>query len=93
MIPDGQDGKVLKDAINSTASNRLSSKQEETLRKYQSENSIMASKIPVLTRKIEELQVEYKKYAWVESVLVRLNEGVMYRLKTKFQKKEGVSSI
>ena len=99
LIPSGREGQVLRDAVESAVvaegsrDSRLSQAQEDKLREYQAENSVLSSELAILKKKRDELQKESKKFAWVESILVRLDEGTMYKLKTKFQKKEGLSSF
>lgn len=99
LIPEDSDGRRLKDVVQAAVKSEgskpymLSAKQEDQLREYQAENSVMSAELSILTKKAIALQMEAKKYAWVESVLVRLDEGTIYKLKAKFQKKEGVSKL
>ncbi|KAG7364080.1 hypothetical protein IV203_037282 [Nitzschia inconspicua] len=99
FIPDGVEGSLLKDVVQESLKAQgskpymLSAKQEDQLREYQSGNSVMSAELSMLTKKLTDLQMEAKKYAWVESILLRLDEGTMLKLKSKFQKKEGVAKL
>jgi hypothetical protein len=98
LIPEGVEGNRLKDVVQDTKeepkSFMLSAEDEnQLLREYQAENSVMSAELATLTNKVTALQMEAKTYAWVESVLVRLDEGTLYKLKDKFQKKEGTSIL
>jgi hypothetical protein len=97
LIPDGPEGYQLRDAVQASIESEgskpymLSSKQLDQLRQYQAENSVMSSEMDILKKKLDDLQGESRKCAWVESILVRMDEGTMYKLKNKYQKKEGLS--
>jgi hypothetical protein len=98
LIPEDVEGNRFKDAVQDTREESnsyiLSTEEEDQLfREYQAENSVMSAELATLTKKVSVLQMEAKKYAWVESVLLRLDEGTLYKLKAKFQKKEGISIL
>jgi hypothetical protein len=44
----------------------------------------------MLNQKLTRLRIEANKLNWVQSILVRLDEGTMCKLKEQFRKKEGV---
>ncbi|KAL3925673.1 MAG: hypothetical protein SGILL_000252 [Bacillariaceae sp.] len=99
LIPDGAEGKKLRDtllaaiAADGSKPYMMSSNQTDQLRELQAENSVMSSELAILQKKLTAKQAESRKCAWVESVLVRMDEGTKYKLKNKYQKKEGVSSV
>jgi len=98
LIPEGPNGKKLKNTIkasfiaegSSNTPDMLSLKQEEQLREIEVENTAVNTEIAMLNQKLTHLRIEANKLNWVPSILVRLDEGTMYKLKEKFEKKEGV---
>lgn len=99
MIPEGADGQQLRDAagtiqyVEGSSPFTLSAKQEGELRKFQVENSVIRAEIATLSRRLVLLQMEAKKYTWVESILVKLDEATLFHLKQKFQNKEGLPGL
>jgi hypothetical protein len=103
MVPDGQDGQVLRDAVNalansssssSSSSSLLSVEQQETdVRQFQVDNAFMNAELNVLKKKLAYQQIAAKKQAWVESILLRMDATTMGKLKAKYLKKIGVSNI
>jgi len=97
LIPEGHTGKKLKNTIKasfiaegSLKPDMLSFKQEEQLRDIEVENTAVNVEIAMLNQKLTRLRIESNKLNWVPSILVRLDEGTMYKLKEEFEKKEGV---
>jgi hypothetical protein len=98
LVPEGPNGNRLKNAIkasfiaegSSQSDNILSSRKEEQLRDIQVENSVVNTEIAMLNQKLTRLRIEANKLNWVQSILVRLDEGTMCKLKEQFRKKEGV---
>jgi hypothetical protein len=99
MIPTGPEGRQLRDVIDAAQHAEgskpymLSPKQEDRLRKLQVENSVMSAEKATLSRRLAALQMEAKKFTWVESILVKLDESTLFNLKQKFQKREGLQRI
>lgn len=92
--PEGQQLKVLTDEANyGSMPNSLSPREEDKLREVQVENSVMSAEIAKLRGRLDVLQMEGKKFAWVESILVKLDEATLFHLKQKFQRKEGLERI
>ena len=98
LIPEGPNGNRLKNAIkasfiaegSSQSYDRLSSRKEEQLRDIQVENSVINTEIAMLNQKLTRLRIEANKLNWVQSILLKLDEGTMFKLKEAFEKKEGV---
>ena len=97
LIPEGHTGKKLKNTIKasfiaegSLKPDMLSFKQEEQLREIEVENTAVNVEIAMLNQKLTRLRIESNKLNWVPSILARLDEGTMYKLKEEFEKKEGV---
>jgi hypothetical protein len=99
LIPEGPEGRQLMDLMvvgqhaDRSKPYMLSPQQEEKLRKIQVENSVMNAEIATLNNKLAALQMEGKKFTWVESVLLKLDEATLFHFKQKFQKKEGLERI
>jgi hypothetical protein len=103
MVPEGQDGQVLRDAMNALANSSSSSSspssslsvehQETDVRQFQVDNAFMNAELNVLKKKLAYQQIAAKKQAWVESILLRMDATTMGKLKAKYLKKIGVSNI
>lgn len=66
--------------------------EERQIREYQMKNTALNEEISLLNKRLAYLQMDAKKFAWVESILQRIDESTMIRLKTNFQKKEGITN-
>lgn len=98
LIPEGPHSKKLETAIKasfiaegSPEAEVLSPKQDDQLRKFQVENSILNSELSILNQKVAHLRNETKKLEWVQPTLMQLNKVTMQKFKKKFEKKEGVT--
>jgi hypothetical protein len=67
--------------------------QELDVRQFQVDNAFMISEVAVLKKKLALERIAAKKQSWVESMLLRMDEETMSKLKTKYLKKAGVSHI
>jgi hypothetical protein len=81
-------------AVYAGDSRRLEKEQEERqMREYQKKNTALNEEISLLNKRLAYLQMEAKKFAWVESILLRMDDPTMIRLKSKFEKKEGITHL
>ena len=95
-IPDGPEGNDLSEAIYAPPRSRdgsLTLQQEEDMQQLQVSNAFMASEAAVLKKKLQMDRISAKKANWIESVLLRVDELTMERLKKKFMNKVGVSQL
>jgi hypothetical protein len=94
LIPGGPEFDGIRDAImappNLSNQVHLNEEQEKDLRQFQMDNAFLNAELAVLQKKMGYQQIAKKKHAWVESVLVRMEEKTMRKLKAKYQKKTGV---
>eukprot|EP00535_Pseudo-nitzschia_heimii_P001299 CAMPEP_0197179076 /NCGR_PEP_ID=MMETSP1423-20130617/4145_1 /TAXON_ID=476441 /ORGANISM="Pseudo-nitzschia heimii, Strain UNC1101" /LENGTH=594 /DNA_ID=CAMNT_0042628931 /DNA_START=48 /DNA_END=1832 /DNA_ORIENTATION=+ len=97
LIPEGPHSEKLKTAIKASfiaegGSNFdvLSSKQEDQLRKFQSENAIFNSEICVLIKKNNHLREEAKKFEWVSKTLSEFDPVTLHNFKRRVEEHEGV---
>ena len=103
LIPPGSDGQKLRDAALAPSSTygrsvgkaahqapALSLEQEKDLRRFQVDNAFLNAEVTVLKKKLAYQKLAAKKHAWVESVLLRLDEKTMAKLGERFQSKAGV---
>ena len=72
------------------AGQTLSEEQEKDLRQFQMDNAFLAAEVAVLKKKLAFQKATTKRHAWVESVLLRMDERSLRKLKNRFQKRVGV---
>jgi hypothetical protein len=100
-LPDHPDFEDLREAIldSGTASqdrylrehgNMLTPEQEQELSQLQVDNAILNSQVSMLTKRLDYQKLAAKKNAWVESVLVRMDDKTLKKLKSKQERKTGV---
>jgi hypothetical protein len=89
-LPEGSDFDDLRNAMLAPAGETLSEEQEKDLRQFQMDNAFLAAEVAVLRKKLAYQKATTKRHAWVESVLLRLDESSARRLKARFQKTVGV---
>jgi hypothetical protein len=89
ILPEGHDS--IRDAMLAPAGQTLSEEQEKDLRQFQMDNAFLVVEANALRKKVAQLKVACKKYAWVESVLLRMDEKSFKKLKSSFKKRTGVS--
>lgn len=87
LLPQGADFEELRNAVLSP----LGREKGDDCRQLQVDNALLNAEITVLTKKLEFQKITAKKNAWVESVLVRMDPKTRSKLKSKHQKKAGVS--
>jgi hypothetical protein len=94
LVPEGPEFDGIRDAImappNLSNQVHLNEEQEKDLRQFQMDNALLNAELAVLQKKMVYQQTAKKKNVWVESVLVKIEEKTMRKLKAKYQKKTGV---
>jgi len=94
LVPEGPDFDGIRDAImappNLSNQEPLNEEQENDVRQFQMDNAFLNAEVTVLQKKQGYQEIAMKKHAWVESVLVRIDDKTMKKLKSKYQKKTGV---
>lgn len=80
----------IREAAAAPATDELTAEQERDLRQFQVENSYLNSEVNVLEKKLAYAQALSKKYAWVDSLFIRMEPRHMNKLKSRYQKKLGV---
>jgi hypothetical protein len=95
LLPDLPETHAVRDAA--TAPNTmnsggvLSEQQAKDLQQFQVDNAFLSAEVTVLEKKLAYLQVTAKKYAWVDSVFLHMDAKKVKRLKSRYQKKLGVT--
>ncbi|KAI2495465.1 hypothetical protein MHU86_19052 [Fragilaria crotonensis] len=89
-LPEGPDFDDLRNAMLAPAGQTLSEEQEKDLRQFQMDNAFLAAEVAVLKKKLAYQKATTKRHAWVESVLLRMDERSLRKLKNRFQKRVGV---
>lgn len=64
--------------------------KSEAIRKKQLDVALLTSEMKIWQRKMELLEKQTQNVSWIESVLHKISEKQMKKLKSKFQKKVGV---
>ena len=97
LLPEGPHLDGIRDAIlappasgDSSTSKELSEQQKNDLRQFEMDNAFLQAEVTVLQKKLAYQKIGAKKYAWVESVLVRMDDKTLKKLKNRYQKKVGV---
>lgn len=94
LVPEGPEFDGIRDAMmappNLSNQVHLNEEQEKDLRQFQMDNALLNAELAVLQKKMVYQQTAKKKNVWVESVLVKIEEKTMRKLKAKYQKKTGV---
>ena len=95
IVPEDPDGQTLRDAILAPSSSggkgQWSEQQEKDLRQFQVDNAFLNAEVTVLKKKLAYQKIAAKKQAWVESILLRLNEQTVKKLNARYKKKLGFS--
>lgn len=81
----------LRDLISSPASSTFSEQQERELQQLQVDTTFLKAEVKVLERSLAAEQAKAKKYAWVDSLLIRMDPTHLHRLKRRYQKKLGAT--
>ena len=81
----------VKEAVETMPVESSDEEKKQTLRQYQVDNAILNAELKVLEKKILNLRQAAKKQAWVDAVLLRMDEKKLRKLKTRYEKKLGVS--
>jgi hypothetical protein len=89
-LPEGPDFDDLRNAMLAPAGQTLSEEQEKDMRQFQVDNAFLAAEVAVLKKKLAYQKATTKRHAWVESVLLRMDERSLRKLKNRFQKRVGV---
>jgi hypothetical protein len=79
----------LRDVISAPASSTFSEQQERELQQLQVDTTFLKAEVKVLERSLAAEQSKAKKYAWVDSLLIRMDPTHLHRLKRRYQKKLG----
>lgn len=88
LLPDHLAMQSIRDAVTAPAgATRLTEEQEKDLRQFQVDNAFMKAEVEMLEKKLAAQQAAGKKYAWVDAVLVRMDEPQLKNLKQRYQKK------
>jgi hypothetical protein len=87
ILPEGTDFEDLTNAMLAPAGQALSEEQMKDLHQLQTDNAYLAAEVAVMKRKLAYQKATTKQHAWVESVLLRLDEESFKVLKHRFQKK------
>eukprot|EP00934_Nitzschia_sp_Nitz4_P000716 Nitzschia sp. Nitz4//scaffold301_size22573//13889//15625//NITZ4_008555-RA/size22573-processed-gene-0.24-mRNA-1//-1//CDS//3329547019//716//frame0 len=94
-IPQDTAGQALKAAIFAGTHVLVEGQDEmaldEEIRKYQVDNAFKVSEIAVLNKKLSHLQQMAKKLAWVDTLMQRVNQVTLLKLKRKVMANEGIS--
>ena len=81
----------VKEAVETVPVETSDEEKKQMLRQYQVDNAILNAELKVLEKKILNLKEAAKKQAWVDAVLLRMDEKKLRKLKTRYEKKLGVS--
>lgn len=81
----------IREAAAAPACDILSDEQEKDLRQFQVDNSFLTAEVNVLEKKLAYEQALAKKYAWVDSLLIRMEPSHVQKLKKRYQKKLGAT--
>jgi hypothetical protein len=66
------------------------SERSDAIQKLQVDIAFLSSEVKIWQKKLEILEAEKQKVAWIESILQKMTEKQMSKLKSKYQKKVGV---
>jgi len=80
----------IRNAALAPAGQELSSEQRKDLQQFQIDNEALRKEIPELHTKLAQQRVAAKKFLWVESVLLRMDEKSFKKLRSRFKKRAGV---
>lgn len=86
----GQNVRATIESGDSDISSMTETEKSEAIRKLQVDVAFLTSETKIWLRKLEILEKERQKVSWIESLLHKISEKQMKRLKSKFQKKVGV---
>lgn len=81
----------LRDVISAPASSTFSEQQERELQQLQVDTTFLKAEVKVLERSLAAEQAKAKTFAWVDSLLIRMDPTHLHRLKRRYQKKLGTA--
>lgn len=93
LVPSVPEASELRHAMRPSAQDsRLSTANvDQVVERLRSENAFLTAEVSVLEKKLAAQQQAGKKYSWVDSVMLQMDEERMRKLKKRFQKKLKVS--
>ena len=91
ILPATEETRGIRVALSTPAGRRLTDKQQQEMRQLQVDTTFQKAEVNVLEKKLAALQTNAKKYAWVDSIFIRMNPRHVKKLKHRFQKNLGVS--
>jgi len=80
----------IRNAALAPAGRELSSEQRKDLHQFQIDNVCLRKEVAELHEKLAQQRAAAKKFLWVESVLLRMDEKSFKKLKSRFKKRTGV---
>jgi hypothetical protein len=79
----------LRDAVTAPASSTFSNQEERALQQLQVDTTFLKAEVKVLEKALAAEQVNSKRFAWVDSLLIRMDPSHLKRLQSRYQKKLG----
>jgi hypothetical protein len=83
----------LRDAVTAPASSTFSGKEERVLQQLQVDTTFLKAEVKVLEKALAAEQSSSKKFAWVDSVLIRMNPSHLKQLQGRYQSKLGSTTV
>jgi hypothetical protein len=90
-MPDDPGMDDLRKALRAAPKDSFGTKQKKELQHFQVDNAFLSAEVKVLQERILSIKEEAKKLEWVDATLLKLDTKKLKKLKTRYQKKIGVT--